>query len=129
MMPGEKEIFIPDIQIDEPVADVGNDLRNIHSLSLLNYHPTHVYKGSLVIFRTSDPIEAFFDESLGWKRLITGTIETTVIDGCNNDTIITDEPYNAILSIKLKEYLDKLPQTAGLSSNKRPGDMFSAALL
>ncbi len=129
LLPSEKAPVIPEIQIDEPVLEVGNDLRTIHSLALLNYHPTHIYNGSLVIFRTADPIEAFYNEYLGWDRLIKGKIETTIIEGCNNDTIITDEPYNVVVSLKLKEYLDHLHSENPKNGDKRAGGMFSAALL
>lgn len=128
-LPSEKATVIPEIQIDEPVIEVGNDLRTIHSLALLNYHPSHIYNGPLVIFRTADPIEAFYNEHLGWDRLIKGKIETTIIEGCNNDTIITDEPFNVIVSLKLKEYLDRLHAENPKNGDKRAGGMFSAALL
>lgn len=129
LLPSDKATVIPEIQIDEPLTEVGNDLRTIHSLAILNYHPAHIYNGSLVIFRTADSIEAFYNEYLGWDRLIKGKIETTIIEGCNNDTIITDEPYNIILSLKLKEYLDRLHAENPKNGDKRAGGMFSAALL
>nr|HMT29415.1 hypothetical protein [Bacteroidia bacterium] len=66
---------------------------------------------------------------LGWDRLIKGKIETTVIEGCNNDTIITDEPYNVILSLKLKEYLSHLSPIKEGKYDKRSGGLFSAAVL
>jgi thioesterase domain-containing protein len=98
---------IEEIQIDEPVSEVGNDLRTIHSVALLNYHPVLTYKGNIFIFRTSEPIEKYFNDQMGWDRLVSGTIETTIIPGSDNDTIITDEPYNVILSQQVKAYLDK----------------------
>jgi amino acid adenylation domain-containing protein len=85
---------------------IGNDLRGIHSLALLNYHPVHVIPSGLFIYRTSDPIEDNYNEHLGWDRLIKGVIHTTVISGCDNDTIITDEPYNVTLSTRIKEHLE-----------------------
>ncbi|MBK9049054.1 MAG: amino acid adenylation domain-containing protein [Bacteroidetes bacterium] len=128
-IPGDSENTIKEVQIDETVESVGNDLRTIHSVALLNYHPVHVYSGDLVIFRTADPIEAFYNETLGWDRLVTGKIETTIIEGCNNDTIITDEPYNAIMALKIKEYLAGRADNESDSGNNRQNGMFSAALL
>ena len=88
--------------------EVGHDLRTIHSRALLAYHPHHVFRGDVALIRTGEPIEDYFNEYMGWDRLIKGKIETTIIDGSDNDTIITDEPYNVILSLKVKEYLDKI---------------------
>jgi len=85
---------------------VGHDLRTIHSLALLNYHPTHIYHGSLVIIRSDEPIADFYEEDLGWERLVKGDIKVHVISGCDNDTIITDEPYNSELSLIVKQYID-----------------------
>lgn len=87
--------------------EIGHDLRTIHSVALLHYHPSHIYKGDLIIIRNALPIEYPYNEFLGWDRLIKGSIETTIIEGSDNDTIITDEPYNVILSLKVKEYLEK----------------------
>jgi amino acid adenylation domain-containing protein len=87
-------------------AAVGHDLRTIHSLALLNYHPAHIYHGSLVIIRSDEPIADFYEEDLGWKRLVKGDINVHVIYGCDNDTIITDEPYNAELSLIVKQYIE-----------------------
>lgn len=126
-MPAENAVT--EMSIDEPSESIGNDLRTIHSLALLNYHPTHVYKGDLVIFRTADPIEEFYNEYLGWDRLISGKIETTVIAGCNNDTIITDEPYNAIMAVKIREYLERRKVESASGKQNPPGGMFSAAVL
>jgi hypothetical protein len=44
---------------------------------------------------------------MGWDRLVSGNIEISSIDGSDNDTIITDEPYNAILSGMVRERLDQ----------------------
>ena len=126
-MPSENAVT--EMNIDEPTAAIGNDLRTIHSLALLNYHPSHSYKGDLVIFRTADPIEEFYNEYLGWDRLITGKIETTVIAGCNNDTIITDEPYNAIMAVKIREYLERRKDAPPAGKQSQSGGMFSAAVL
>lgn len=104
----QAENLVEEVQIDESAAEYGHDLRTIHSVALLNYHPTHVFHGNLFIFRTADPIESYYNEFLGWDRLVDGKIETTVIEGCDNDTIITEEPYNALLSRKVKKYLDEL---------------------
>jgi len=98
---------VEEVQIEEESKELGHDLRSIHSSALLNYNPTHIYGGDIAIIRTNEPIENYFNEFLGWDRLVTGKIETTVIDGSDNDTIITDEPFNTILSLKVKEYLDK----------------------
>lgn len=120
---------VTEVSIDEPSNAIGNDLRTIHSLALLNYHPTHSYKGDLVIFRTADPIEEFYNEHLGWDRLISGKIETTVIEGCNNDTIITDEPYNAIMAVKIREYLERRNDQNASGKQSQSGGLFSAAVL
>jgi len=92
---------------NDHIEEMGHDLRTIHSQALLDYNPNHIYHGDLALFRTGEPIDSYFNEYMGWDRLIKGKIEITVIDGCDNDTIITDEPYNAILSQKVREYLDK----------------------
>ena len=99
---------VEEIQIDEMVHEMGHDLRTIHSVALLNYHPDQVYHGNLVIFRTADPIEDFYNEYLGWDRLVTGSINTVIIEGCDNDTIITEEPYNIILSEAIREHLERV---------------------
>jgi thioesterase domain-containing protein len=101
----DNQANVEEIQIDESIQELGHDLRTIHSVALLNYHPIHIYNGNLIIFRTADPIEDFYNENLGWDRLITGKIETVIIEGCDNDTIITDEPFNTILSLSVKSFL------------------------
>lgn len=100
---------VEEVQIDElPSGDVvGHDLRTIHSLALLNYHPVEVYQGDITVIRTGEPIEEFFNEKMGWDRLVSGKIEISSIDGSDNDTIITDEPYNAILSGMVRDRLGK----------------------
>ncbi len=97
---------VEEVQIDEDQKQVGHDLRTIHSQALLDYQPEYIYNGDIAIIRTGEPIEQHFNKQLGWDRLVKGKIETTVINGCDNDTIITDEPYNAILASKVREYLE-----------------------
>ncbi len=93
---------------NEQVPETGNDLRNIHSLALLNYHPTHRIHTNLYIYRTDDPIEKHFNEHLGWDRLVKGGIYTTIVPGSDNDTIITDEPFNVLLSKSIGDHLHNL---------------------
>ncbi|MDQ3050719.1 MAG: amino acid adenylation domain-containing protein [Bacteroidota bacterium] len=97
---------VEEVQVDVEQKQVGHDLRTIHSRALLNYHPTYVYQGDIAIIRTGEPIEQHFNKYLGWDRLVKGKIETTIINGSDNDTIITDEPYNSILAHKVMEYLE-----------------------
>jgi aspartate racemase len=97
---------VEEIQIDEPTEEIGHDLRTIHSLALLHYHPAIRYDGNLVIFRNSGPVEYPYNEYLGWDRLVSGSIRHHIIEGSDNDTIITDEPYNAVLSCIVRDYLE-----------------------
>ncbi|HEX5001325.1 MAG TPA: amino acid adenylation domain-containing protein [Bacteroidia bacterium] len=98
---------ITEMQIDMPEkTHLGHDLRTIHSLALLHYSPQKHFKGKLALFRNNEPIEAFYNDKLGWDRLVQGEITCDVIDGCDNDTIITDEPYNIELSLLIKHRLD-----------------------
>jgi hypothetical protein len=100
---------VEEVQVDELPAQegVGHDLRTIHSLALLNYHPTEVYNGNITVIRTGEPIEEFFNEKMGWDRLVSGKIEISSIEGSDNDTIITDEPYNALLSQMVRIRLEQ----------------------
>jgi len=100
---------VEEIQIDDaPVqGGVGHDLRTIHSLALLNYHPVDVYQGNITVIRTGEPLEEFFNEKMGWDRLVSGNIEISSIAGSDNDTIITDEPYNSILAGMVRDRLEK----------------------
>jgi len=100
---------VEEIQIDDaPVqGGVGHDLRTIHSLALLNYHPVEVYQGNITVIRTGEPLEEFFNEKMGWDRLVSGNIEISSIAGSDNDTIITDEPYNSILAGMVRDRLEK----------------------
>jgi amino acid adenylation domain-containing protein len=114
-------------------GQIGNDLRSVHSLALLNYHPVHTYNSSLTIIRTDEPIEDFYNENLGWDRLIRGQIRSHIIEGCDNDTIITDHPYNMKLSVIIRDHLRALEpgkQGAGTTARKNsPGGASSAAIL
>jgi len=98
---------ISEMQIDMPErTHLGHDLRTIHSLALLHYSPQKQFIGSLSLFRNNEPIEAFYNTELGWDRLVKGAITCDVIAGCDNDTIITDEPFNVELSLHIKRRLD-----------------------
>jgi hypothetical protein len=57
------------------------------------------------VIRTGEPLEAFYDEQMGWKRLVSGKIEISAIEDCDNDSIITQAPYNITLSHKVHDYL------------------------
>ena len=111
-----------------------NDLRTIHSLALLNYHPKKKYEGDLLIIRTDEPIEAFYNDSLGWDRLIKGKIKIYVIEGCDNDTIITDEPYNIELSLIIRRSLvdnstsDEIKSKNNTKNNPHGGQANAAIL-
>ncbi len=114
---------------------IGNDLRTIHSLALLNYHPTHTYDGDLIIIRTDEPIDPYFNDVLGWDRLIKGKITSYVIAGCDNDTIITDAPYNIELAQIVRDHLagsgksQTEQSTASGRKNNNPGNTVNAAIL
>lgn len=99
---------VEEVQIDEQKEVLGHDLRSIHSLALLNYHPVQIYQGDITVIRTGEPLEAFYDEKMGWKRLVTGKIEISSIAGCDNDSIITKAPYNITLSCMVRDYLAAL---------------------
>lgn len=112
---------------------IGNDLRSVHSLALLNYHPAHQYRGDLTIIRTDEPIEDLYNDVLGWDRLVKGEIRSHVIEGCDNDTIITDHPYNKELSLIIRDNLRRLEpgnEASGTDAEKKsPGGASSAAIL
>jgi len=93
------------------VADpVQEDIRFIHTLALMNYNPKGLYKGDLFIIRTGGPVEdaEFYDNTLGWKRLVKGKIEILQVDNSDNDTIIEEEKYNSQLASLLKNKLDEV---------------------
>jgi acyl carrier protein len=97
---------------DKPVITdpMQEDIRFIHTLALMNYAPKHIYNGDLFIIRTGGPIEdpEFYDDTLGWKRLVKGKVEILQVDGSDNDTIIEDSLYNSQLSTLLKKKMDEV---------------------
>jgi amino acid adenylation domain-containing protein len=86
------------------------DIRFIHTVALMNYNPKQKYNGDLFIIRTGGPVEdaEFYDEILGWKRLVTGKVEIVQVEGSDNDTIIEDNLYNSQLSLFLKKKIDEV---------------------
>jgi amino acid adenylation domain-containing protein len=93
------------------VADpMQEDIRFIHTVALMNYHPKQSYDGDLFIIRTGGPVEdpEFYDDTLGWKRLVKGKVEILQIENSDNDTIIEEEQYNSQLASLLKNKLDEV---------------------
>ncbi|MCC6384531.1 MAG: hypothetical protein IT241_05175, partial [Bacteroidia bacterium] len=87
---------------------VQEDIRVIHSLAILAYHPASKYNGDIFIIRAGGPIEdpEFYDTTLGWRSWVNGKIEIVQIEGSNNDTIIEDEQYNRQLASFIREKLN-----------------------
>lgn len=101
---------VNEMMIDDPSTssfEAGHDLRTIHSKALMHYHPTEVFQGNLMVVRSGEPIEKDYNEKMGWDRLVAGQIEIRSVAGSDNDTIITDEPYNVELSAVFREFLAK----------------------
>ena len=91
--------------ITDPMQE---DIRFIHTLALMNYNPKQTYNGDLFIIRTGGPVEdsEFYDDTLGWKRLVKGRVEILQVENSDNDTIIEEEKYNSQLATLLKNKLD-----------------------
>lgn len=101
---------VNEVMIDDPSTsrfEAGHDLRTIHSKALMHYHPTEVFHGNLLVVRSGEPSEKGYNEKMGWDRLVSGQIEIRSVAGSDNDTIITDEPYNVELSSIFREFLAK----------------------
>jgi thioesterase domain-containing protein len=93
--------------VTDPIQE---DIRFIHTLALMNYNPKQIYNGDLFIIRTGGPVEdsEFYDESLGWKRLVKGKVEIVQVEGSDNDTIIEEQQYNSQLASLLKNKLNQV---------------------
>lgn len=86
------------------------DIRIIHTLALMHYNPKKIYNGDIFVIQAGNEVEdpEFYDNTLGWKRLVKGKIEIAKVAGSNNDTIIEDSLYNSQLSILIKNKLDEV---------------------
>lgn len=84
------------------------DIRWVHSVALLHYQPETSYNGDVVLVKTGDEVAKHYDETLGWKRLISGNIEMHIVPESDNDSIITTEKYYHQLGALLNEKLSAL---------------------
>ena len=82
------------------------DIRWVHSVALLHYQPATTYKGDVVLVKTGDEVAKHYDETLGWKRLISGNIEMHIVPESDNDSIITTETYYSVLGALLNQKLN-----------------------
>jgi thioesterase domain-containing protein len=85
-----------------------DDIRFIHSLALIQYDPKHVFEGDVFVVRAGGPVEdpEYYDETLGWKRLVKGQIRLAQVEGSNNDTIVERTEYNSRLAALIREQLE-----------------------
>ena len=94
------------------------DIRIIHTLALMHYNPVRQYRGDIFIIQAGTEVEdpEFYDETLGWKRLVKGKIEIAKVAGSNNDTIIEDNLYNSQLSNLIKNKLEEVQKHNAVSA-------------
>lgn len=100
----------PSANIPDQKEKETEDIRIIHTLALINYNPQKQFEGDIFAIRAGGPIEdpEFYDDTLGWKRLVKGSVDIVQVEGSNNDTIIEDDLYNSQLSLLLKNKLDEV---------------------
>jgi hypothetical protein len=83
------------------------DVRWVHSVALLSYQPKDIYDGNAVLVRTGEEVAKYYDDYLGWQRLINGKINLYVVPGSTNDSIITEEQYFSQLGKILNDEISK----------------------
>lgn len=93
--------------VSDPIQE---DIRFIHTLALMNYQPKQQYNGNLFVIKTGGPVEdpEFYDNTLGWQRLVNGKVEMMQVEDSNNDTIIENNLYNSQLAQFIKNKLDQI---------------------
>jgi amino acid adenylation domain-containing protein len=87
------------------LAKTKPDIRWVHSVALLKYQPDSIYDGDVILIKTGEEVAKHYDDTLGWKRLISGKIEMHKIEGSDNDTIITHKEYYEQLAAIIKQEL------------------------
>lgn len=99
--------------------EVHEDIRVIHTLALMAYQPVRKYAGNVFIVRAGGPVEdpEFYDETIGWKKWVTGKIKVVQIEGSNNDTIIEEEQFNSQLCRFIREELEEVHTSGGINVN------------
>ncbi len=104
----------------QSVEEKQEDIRVIHTLALMAYQPVRKYHGDVFIVRAGGPVEdpEFYDETIGWKKWVTGKIEVVQVEGSNNDTIIEEEQYHSQLAAFLKKKLEEVQLSDSITTPK-----------
>ena len=66
------------------------------------------YSEKVILIKTGEEVAKHYDETLGWKRLISGEIEMHQITGSDNDTIITHKEYYTQLAQYLNQAINQI---------------------